>query len=125
MENCCNKTKNDPFPHIHRQLERSMANIFMNYVDLATTAHKSPAMSLIYIDVNRKRMGERNMAALSNASTEKWSLCDEGDETGDVRIRLLDLQCPPVSGDGIAGRLQAARNTKADHISDREVIQIR
>lgn len=59
-----------------------MADIFMNYVDSATTAHKSPAVSLIYIDVNRKRMAEINMVALSNATAEKWSSRDERDETG-------------------------------------------
>lgn len=57
-----------------------MPNIFMNCVDYATAVHKSPAMSLIYIDVNRKRMVERNMAALSNARTEKWSAQDQRDD---------------------------------------------
>ncbi|GAA6093159.1 succinyl-CoA ligase [GDP-forming] subunit beta, mitochondrial [Tachysurus ichikawai] len=39
----------------------------------------------------------------------------------DARTSLLDLQCPPVSGDGIAGSPEAARDPKADPISDREV----
>lgn len=98
-----------------------MANIFMNCVDLATAAHKSPTVSLIYIDVNRKRMGERNMAALSNARTEKWSAHDGEDEG----TRLLDLQCPLVSGHETAGRLETKREPEADEISDWGVTPIR